>query len=76
MQTLVHALIRGSGRKVWTVPSGGNFITPIMGPPKIVQGRVKYADEKQLVIQAGANVIIDLPRGVAVDCPTARSQWG
>jgi len=57
----VAALIRVAARKVYTVPSGGNFITPIMGPPKIIQGRVKYADEQQLVIHAGATFIVSLP---------------
>jgi len=57
----VEAFIRLSARKLYTVPSGGNFITPIMGPPKIVQGRVRYADERQIVLKAGANVIVALP---------------
>src|SRR5262245_53708696 len=48
----VDALIRLSARKVYTVPSGGNFITPIFGPPKIVQGRVRYLDERMIVVQA------------------------
>jgi hypothetical protein len=57
----VRAILRLAARKVYTVPSGGNFVTPIMGPPKIVQGRVRYADEKQLVIKASANFVVDLP---------------
>ena len=57
----VEARIRVEGRKVWTVPSGGNFISPIVGPPRIIQGRVKYMDERTLVVQAGAHVIVDLP---------------
>ncbi len=66
----VWALIRATARKVWTVPSGGNFLVPIMGPPKIVQGRVRFADERSLVLQAGANVIVELPRAEsAVDLP-------
>src|SRR6185437_6826015 len=66
----VRAIIRATGRKLWTVPSGGNFIVPIMGPPQIIQGRVKYADEQQLVVRAGANVIVELPRAEsAVDLP-------
>ncbi len=67
---LVHAVIRATARKLWTVPSGGNFIVPIMGPPKIVQGRVMYVDESQIVVQAGAKVRLDLPRAEsAVDLP-------
>ena len=57
----VEALIKLAARKVYTVPSGGNFVTPIMGPPKIVQGRVRSASDKQLVIRAGTNFIGDLP---------------
>ena len=59
--TPVEAIIRVQARKVWTVPSGGNFITPIMGPPKIIQGWVKHLDERQLVVHAGASFIVDLP---------------
>jgi len=57
----LEAIIRLTARKVYTVPSGGNFITPIMGPPRIVQGRVLDANEKQLVLKAGAIVVVDLP---------------
>ena len=66
----VDAIIRVQARKVWTVPSGGNFLTPIFGPPRIIQGRVKYADEKQIVVHAGATVVVDLPTiDTAVDLP-------
>jgi len=57
----VEALLRADARKVYTVPSGGNFVTPITGPPRIVQGRVRYADDRQIVVQANAFFIIDLP---------------
>jgi hypothetical protein len=57
----VDALIRLQARKLYTVPSGGNFITPIFGPPRIVQGRVRYLDDRMLVVQAGAKVIVELP---------------
>ena len=77
LNTPVWALIRGTARKVWTVPSGGNFLVPIMGPPKIVQGRVKFADERSLVLQAGANVIVELPRAdAAVDLPSGAISLG
>src|SRR5437870_3797844 len=59
--TLVDALIRVQGRKIWTVASGGNFIVPIVGPPRIVQGWVKHLDEKWLAIKAGAQVIVEMP---------------
>ena len=69
--TPVEALVHVTARKVWTVPSGGNFISPIMGTPKIIQGRVRQADEKQLVMQAGATFVVDLPGAEhAVDLPS------
>ena len=55
-------VIRGTGRKLLTVPSGGTFLVPIQGPLRIVQGRVKHLTESQLVLQAGPPVVIDLPR--------------
>jgi hypothetical protein len=58
---LVEALIRVQARKLWTVPSGGNFISPIIGPPRTIQGRVRYIDDRQMVLQAGANFIVELP---------------
>jgi hypothetical protein len=57
----VEGYVRVSARKVYTVPSGGNFIAPIFGTPRIVQGRVRYLDEKEMVVQAGTSVIVELP---------------
>src|SRR2546427_66780 len=37
----ISATIRLGARKVYTVPSGGNFIEPICGQPRIIQGRVR-----------------------------------
>ncbi len=54
-------VIRAKARKIWTVPSGGNFLAPIFGPPKTIQGRIKYLDERQMVVQAGTAVVVDLP---------------
>ncbi len=59
--SLVDGLIRVNARKVYSVPSGGNFVAPIFGPPKIIQGRVKFADAKQLVVQAGVPIVVELP---------------
>jgi hypothetical protein len=58
---LIEALIRVRARKVMTVPSGGNFVVPIFGPPRIVQGRVRYVDERCMVVHCGVNVIVELP---------------
>ncbi|MBC8106320.1 MAG: hypothetical protein H7Z14_07005 [Anaerolineae bacterium] len=59
----LDALLRVAARKVYTVPSGGNFVSPIFGPPKIVQGRVKLIDGVYVVVHAAANFIIELPAG-------------
>jgi len=61
----IDAIIRLRARKVWTVPSGGLFVAPIFGPPRIVQGRVRYLDERQMVLNAGVNVVVDLPNSDA-----------
>ena len=57
----IEALVRVRGRKVLTVPSGGLFVAPIFGPPRTVQGRVRYLDERQMVLNAGVNVVVELP---------------
>jgi hypothetical protein len=58
---VIEVFIFAGARKLWTVFSGGNFVTPIQGPPRIVQGRIKYLDEKVMVVQAGAPVVVELP---------------
>lgn len=66
----VDVTIRAAARKVWTVPSGGNFIVPIVGTPRIVQGRVKWIGDGQLIVHAGAKFLIDLPAAdTAIDLP-------
>lgn len=59
--TLVDVRITAKARKVWTVPSGGNFVTPIMGAPRIVQGRVRHLTDRLAVIQASAPILVELP---------------
>lgn len=64
----VRCYIRVAARKVYTVPSGGNFISPIFGPPRIVQGRVRWGDSRRLVIHAGCPIHVELPRNdTAID---------
>jgi hypothetical protein len=53
--------IRATGRKIWTVPSGGNFVVPIFGPPKILQGRVRYLDENLMIVHAATPIHVSLP---------------
>ena len=57
----VRGVIRVRARKIWTVPSGGNFISPIFGPPRIIQGRVRALDRSQRIVQAGTMIVVDLP---------------
>lgn len=61
IDTLIDAFVRLRARKLWTVASGGNFVTPIQGPTRIVQGRIKYLDSSVMVLQAGLPVIVQLP---------------
>src|SRR5690348_13729162 len=68
LNQLVEALLRAAARKVYTVPSGGNFVAPIFGPPRTIQGRVKLIDGNQLVVHAGTTFVIELPaRDSAID---------
>ena len=59
--SLTHGIIRAVARKVWTVPSGGNFIAPLFGSPRTIQGRVRALNETSILVQAGAPVVVDLP---------------
>ena len=59
--SLTEGEIRVTARKVWTVPSGGNFIAPIFGTPRTIQGRVRALDERSLVVHAGAPIVVMLP---------------
>jgi hypothetical protein len=63
---VTEGLIRVAARKVWTVPSGGNFISPIFGPPRTIQGRIRFLDEERMVVQAGVPVIVALPADPSV----------
>jgi hypothetical protein len=73
----IEILIRVNARKVYTVPSGGNFIQPIFGPPKIIQGRVKFADDRMIVIHAAVPIICELPADdLAINLDEGRIQVG
>ena len=64
----VEGIIRVKARKVWTVPSGGNFISPLFGEPRTIQGRVRFAGEDSLVVHAGTNFHLEMPPGtIGVD---------
>lgn len=61
--TPVDCTIRVNARKVYSVSSGGNFIQPIFGPPKIIQGRVISIEGQQIVMHAaGGSVVVTLPQ--------------
>lgn len=62
LNTPVKCTVRVKARKVYTVPSGGSFVAPIYGPPRIVQGMVRKADSRSLVVQAGTcSFHVELP---------------
>lgn len=54
-------VVRATARKLWTVASGGNFVAPIFGPPRIVQGRIRHLDQTTMVVQCGMPVYVTLP---------------
>jgi hypothetical protein len=59
---LIDARLRAKARKVYTVPSGGGFISPIFGSPRTLQGRALHVEERQIVIRAGVPIAVDLPQ--------------
>ena len=61
LNALLDGIVRVTARKVYTVPSGGNFITPIFGPPRIIQGRVRALDRQAMVVQAGCPILVEFP---------------
>lgn len=62
VNTPIDARVRATVRKLLTVPSGGAFVSPIFGPPRTVQGRVRYAEDGALIVQAGMPFVLELPR--------------
>ena len=61
VNVVTEGVIRVTARKVLTVPSGGNFISPIFGQPRTIQGRVRALSAGAMVVQAGAAIVVDLP---------------
>src|SRR5208282_3335393 len=58
---IIDARLRAKARKVYTVPSGGGFISPIFGSPRTLQGRALHVEDGMLVIRAGLPVVVELP---------------
>ncbi|HZZ43637.1 MAG TPA: hypothetical protein VFE58_11920 [Tepidisphaeraceae bacterium] len=70
LNTPVQVIIHVTARKVWTVPSGGNFVAPIFGPPKIIQGRLRHASDTELIVHAGTTFAVKLdPQQTAIELP-------
>ena len=61
LDTPIQGVVRVKARKIYTVPSGGLFVTPIFGSPRIIQGRIRALDEKSMVLHAGGNIVVDFP---------------
>lgn len=57
----VRLLITTKARKIWTVSSGGSFIMPLFGPPRLAQGWVLAADPHLLVVQTSFAINVELP---------------
>lgn len=65
LNALVRGVVRVVARKAYTVPSGGNFISPIYGSPRTIQGRVRLVDGNIVVVQAGLPIHVTLPGDVS-----------
>jgi hypothetical protein len=59
---LITATVRAKAKKVYTVPSGGGFISPIFGPPRTIQGRALHVQDGLVVIRAGCPIVVELPK--------------
>jgi len=59
---LIDARIRAKARKVYTVSSGGGFISPIFGSPRTLQGRALHVEDRQIIIRAGVAISVELPQ--------------
>lgn len=58
---VIPSEIHATARKIFTIASGGGFIAPIFGTPKVVQGRVVYVDQTTVVVRASTLIVIELP---------------
>lgn len=59
----VSGRVRVSARKIYGVPSGGNFVQPVLGTPRIIQGRVIGVTGSSITVKAGAVFVVELPTG-------------
>ncbi|HZL35724.1 MAG TPA: hypothetical protein VFC78_10480 [Tepidisphaeraceae bacterium] len=61
LNTPTQGIVRVKARKIYTVPSGGLFVTPIFGSPRIIQGRIRSIDEQSMVLHAGGPIAVEFP---------------
>ena len=61
LDTPVRGVVRVTARKAYTVPSGGNFVSPIFGTPRTIQGRVRSTEGNTIVVQAGVPIHVTMP---------------
>lgn len=61
LNVLTDGHIRVTARKIWTVPSGGNFMSPVLGSPRTIQGRIRAIGDRSMVVHAGCPITIDFP---------------
>lgn len=57
----IQAVIRAKARKIWTTQAGGNFLKPVVGHLRWLQGRVLAVHEHEITIYAATPIIITLP---------------
>ena len=61
LNVLTDGHVHVTARKIWTVPSGGNFISPVLGPPRTIQGRIRVLGDRSIVVQAGCPIVVEFP---------------
>lgn len=77
VRELVDVVIRCVARKIYTVSSGGAFVTPIQGPPRLIQGRVRHVEPRYVVLDAGARFLVRFPENdAAIDLATGPIRIG
>jgi hypothetical protein len=73
----ISCLIRAKARKVFTTRAGGNFVAPIFGRPRVIQGRVLHVEDGRMVVRAGVPIVVELPEAQsAVDLEHGAIQAG
>jgi hypothetical protein len=59
----IYGTIYAQGRKIEEVSDGGNYVEPLFGRPRRMQGLVLAQDtaKNELLVQAGYEVVVKLP---------------